>query len=86
MVEREHRGIASGATEYQSACLQKQLLCFIINMVSYETLHCIPYTNNNNEEEQGELVSPGRGMFREDLITELTLIILLFRVSSAIIL
>lgn len=53
MVERAHRGIASGATEYQSACLQKQLLCFIINAVSYETLCWVLCTNNNNEEEAG---------------------------------
>lgn len=53
MVERAHRGVASGATEYQSACLQKQLLCFIINTVSYEMLYGVPGTNNNGEEEAG---------------------------------
>lgn len=53
MVERAHRSVASGATEYQSACLQKQLLCFIINMVSYEMLYGVLCANNNNEEEAG---------------------------------
>jgi len=53
MVERAHRGVASGATECQSACLQKQLLCFIINTVSYETLYAVPCANNDNEEEAG---------------------------------
>lgn len=53
MVERTHRGVASGATEYQSACLQKQLLCFIINVVSFEMLYGAPSANNNNEEEAG---------------------------------
>lgn len=49
MAEGAHRGTASGATEYQSACLQKQLLCFIINTVSYEALCWVLCTNNNNE-------------------------------------
>lgn len=53
MVGRTHGGAASGAAPFQSACLQKQLLCFIINTVSYELLCREPCTNNNNEEEVG---------------------------------
>lgn len=58
MVERAHGGVASGATEYQSACLPTQLLCFIINAVSYEMLYGAPRANNSNEEEAG-----GEGAF-----------------------
>lgn len=53
MVGRAHRGVASGAAAYQSACLQNQLLCFIINVVSYEMLYGVPCANNSNEEEAG---------------------------------